>query len=210
VAGGWTAANTYTSSVEIVDVSSSEVVDAARLPIPLHALDAVNLADGRILVTGGQVEGGGGSSRAWIYDPSSDSWTETGQMMEQRFKHFSLLLPDERVLVIGGTTDDREILSTTEIYDPTLGSFTIGPELIEPRYKLAGGAALVDEDRVVIGGGGRTVETLDLRAGTSTVVEDLGSPGLFSTTTLLGSGGVLVLGGYDQDIDLRGLVRVIP
>jgi Kelch motif len=192
-----------------VEVASGRVAGAAQLPVALHAMDAVTIADGRVLATGGQVEGGNGTDRAWVYDPGSDSWSETGRMAERRFKHFSVLLPDGRVLVIGGTTDDDEILATTEIYDPALGSFTPGPDLIEPRYKLPGGAVLIDGDRVIVGGGGRTIEIIDIAQGTSSVLEDLGSQGSFATTTRLGDGNVLILGGYDRNIRLRRIVRVI-
>lgn len=209
VLGGWVARRTYTSTAEVVDISSGSIEEAAQLPIALHAMDAVTLADGSVLVTGGQVEGGGGTNRAWIYEGLSDSWSETGPMVERRFKHFSVLLPDGTVLVIGGTTDDEEILSTTEIYDPVSGSFSRGPELVEPRYKLPGGAVVMG-DSVFVGGGGRTIEVVDLASGSSTAVDDLGAQGSFATTTALGDGGVLVLGGYDVNIDLRRQARLIP
>lgn len=210
VVGGWIARRTYTRSAEIVDVPSGSVTEARPLPVALHAMDAVTLADGRVLVTGGQLEGGEGTDGAWIYDESADSWSETGPMLSRRFKHFSLLLPDETVLVIGGTTDDRQILATTEIYDPVSGQFVPGPDLVEPRYKLPGGAVVVDGTHVVVGGGGQTIERIDLVDRTSTVLEDLGSQGSFATTTALGGGGVLVLGGYDLGINLRRQASIIP
>lgn len=130
-------------------------------------------------------------------------------MTEPRSKHFSLLLPNATVLVIGGAGDDQAIHSSTEVYDPATGMFTAGPDLVEPRYKLRGGAVLLDGERVVVGGGGRTVEMIDLRLGSSAIVADLGSQGSFATATGLGTDQVLVLGGYDQNIDLRRRVRVI-
>ena len=210
VVGGWIARRTYTRSAEIVDVSSGSVTEAKPLPVALHAMDAVTLADGRVLVTGGQLEGGEGTDGAWIYDESSNSWSATGLMIGRRFKHFSVLLPDGSVLVIGGTTDDLEILATTEIYDPVSGTFTPGPDLVEPRYKLPGGAVVVDGDHVIVGGGGQTIESIDLVTQTSMVLEDLGSQGSFATTTTIGDGGVLVLGGYDRSISLRRQVLLIP
>lgn len=210
VVGGWVARRTYTSSAEIVDASSGRVTDAAPLPLALQAMDATSLYDNRVLVTGGQVADGEGTNRAWLYDPVSDSWSETGRMSEPRFKHYSVLLPEGRVLVIGGTRDDREILASTEVYDPATGTFTSGPDLVEPRYKLPGGAVVLEGDRVIVAGGGRTIEVLDLATGSSSVVEDLGSQGSFATATALGDRLTLVLGGYDLTIDLRREVRLIP
>lgn len=209
VVGGWIARRTFTASAEVVHVSAGSVARVEPLPVALHAMDAVSLADGRVLVTGGELEGGGVSDGAWIYDPESDSWSETGAMTEARSKHFSLLLPNATVLVIGGAGDDQAIHSSTEVYDPATGMFTAGPDLVEPRYKLRGGAVLLDGERVVVGGGGRTVEVIDLRLGSSAIVADLGSQGSFATTTGLGTDQVLVLGGYDQNIDLRRRARVI-
>lgn len=209
VVGGWIARRTYTQSAEVVDTSSGESISVAPLPVALHAMDAVALLDGRVLVTGGQVTGGEGTTGAWTYDPELDSWSATGLMLEQRFKHFSVLLPDGRVMVIGGTTDDREILATTEIYDPASGLFTAGPNLVEPRYKLPGGAVVVDGERVVVGGGGHTIEVIDLTTWTSRAIEDLGAQGSFATATALGDGRILILGGYDDSIDLRHQVRLI-
>lgn len=209
VLGGWVARRTFTASVEIIDVASGSVTPAAPLPVPIHAMDAVTLQDGRVLVTGGQIEAGEGTARAWTYDPESNAWSETGSMLNRRFKHFSVLLPDGRALVIGGTPDDEEILATTEIYDAKLGTFMAGPDLVEPRYKLPGGAVLVDQQRIFVGGGGRSIEIIDLDSGRSSVVEDLGSQGSFATTTALGDETVLILGGYDRRIDLRREVRVL-
>ena len=210
VVGGWVARRTYTSSAELVQTSSGSVIEVAPLPLALHAMDAITMSDGRVLVTGGQIEGGTGTDQAWIYEPSSDTWSETGGMHDRRFKHFSVLLGDGTVLVIGGTSDDREVLSTTEVYDPDSGSFSRGPDLVEPRYKLPGGAVVVGERSVIVGGGGRTVERIDLAEGTSTAVEDLGSQGSFATTTALGERHILVLGGYDRSIELRRRVLVMP
>ena len=210
VVGGWIARRTFTSSAEIIDTSSGSVSEAAQLPVALHAMDAITLADGRVLVTGGQVDLETGTNRAWLYDSTSNVWLETGAMTDRRFKHFSVLLPDGRVLVIGGTPDDREILSTTEVYDPVSGSFKAGPDLLEPRYKLPGGAVAVAGGHVVVGGGGRTIEVLDVDDGISTLIEDLGTQGSFGTTTALGDGLILVLGGYDQRINLRRQVRIVP
>jgi len=210
VVGGWIARRTFSSSAEIIDTATGSVFEAAPLPVALHAMDAVALADGRVLVTGGQVDVETGTNRAWLYDSSSDAWSETGGMADRRFKHLSVILPDGRVLVIGGTTDDREILSTTEIYDPASGSFTAGPDLLEPRYKLPGGAVAVAAGKVFVGGGGRTIEALDVDEGISILIEDLETQGSFATTTALGDGLILVLGGYDQSIDLRRRVRIVP
>jgi hypothetical protein len=203
VVGGWVRSRTYAASAELINVGDGVVRQAADMPYAADALDAVRLPDGRVLVTGGQVEPSVGTRRAEIYDPVSDRWDSAGQMTVPRFKHLSVALPDGRVLIVGGTTNDQDRLTSTEIFDPGDGSFTPGPTMSEPRYKMTGGAVVLEDGRVVVGGGGRTVEVLDLVSGTSTVVADLTARGSFATVNRLGSGPLLVLGGYDDRINLR-------
>lgn len=209
IAGGWVGPRTFTATTELYDPATSTVTAGPDLPVAVDALDAVTLADGRVLVTGGQIRPGVAAATAAIFDHRTDTWTETGPMLTPRFKHLSVLLEDGSVLVMGGTTDDRTLLAGTEIFDPKTGRFTPGPDLHEPRYKMQGGAVVVDGRSVLVAGGGRTVEVLDLETGVSEVVADLGRRGSFATVSRLGSGDLVVLGGYDDRIALRGEVLVI-
>jgi hypothetical protein len=155
-----------------------------------------------VLVTGGQSAPGVATAAAEVYDPATDAWSRVRPMHTARFKHVGVLLGDGRVLVIGGTTDDETLLSTTEIYDPASGVFTAGPTLAEPRYKTAGGALVLADGRVVIAGGGRSVEVIDVDAGTTSAVAEFGRRGSFATISPWGD-ALVVLGGYDDRIALR-------
>ena len=210
IAGGWIASHTYTSTTELFDPRTGALSDGPDLPWAADGLDAVTLADGRVLVTGGQVKPGIGTDSAAIFDPASNAWVETGRLITPRFKHASVLLEDGSVLVMGGTTDDSNILASTEIFDPRTGRFSPGPDLVEHRYKMQGGALVLDEHRVAVAGGGRTIEVLDLAAGQSQIIVSFAGRGSFTTLNRLGSGGLLVVGGYDDHIALRRDVRVIP
>ena len=209
VVGGWIRSRTYTASAEIIDPVTGAVERTADLPWGADALDAISLADGRVLVTGGQVEPGVGTDLAAVYDPATASWTSVDPMESVRFKHTSVLLDDGRVLVIGGTTDDEELLASTEIFDPVAGTFTAGPSLHEPRYKMTTGAVNVGGNRVLISGGGLSVELVDVSTGQSTVIEELGQRGSFATISAVGTNTWLVLGGYDDQIRLRRQFLVI-
>jgi hypothetical protein len=210
VVGGWVAPHQYTASVEVIDPRSWAVERGADLPWAADALDGVALVDGRVLVTGGQVRPGVGTSRAALFDPATSRWELTGPMATPRFKHFSVPLADGRVLVMGGTRDDEHLLATTEVFDPATGRFSPGPTMSEPRYKLPGGAALLPDGRVLVAGGGRNLEVLDVDAGTSRVLQEAAHRASFATVTPLGTGDVLVLGGYDEQIRLNDNLAVIP
>jgi hypothetical protein len=86
---------------------------------------AVQLADGRILLAGGnarQAETPPFSvplAAAEIFDPATNRSARTGSMHITRFGHSAALLPDGRVLVSGG--DGR---SDAEVFDPRTGTFS--------------------------------------------------------------------------------------
>jgi hypothetical protein len=65
------------------------------------------LADGRVLVAGGQ-----SGPSADVYDSTTGTWQFTGPMFSPRHGHTATLLLDGRVLVAGGGTP------TAELYDP--------------------------------------------------------------------------------------------
>jgi Galactose oxidase, central domain len=161
-----------------------------------------------VLVTGGHVPTGG-TTKVAVYDPATGSWTTVGPMSTPRFKHVSVLLPDGRALILGGTTDDREILATTELFDPRTGRFTPGPTMRAPRYKLAGGAVVLDDGRVLVGGGATTVEALDVGRGTSRPVATPRASGSFTTVTALRGDHYQLLGGYDDHIRLSRQIAVL-
>jgi hypothetical protein len=209
VVGGWVAPQRYTSTVELIDPISGEASAGPPLPWAADALEAARLADGRVLVVGGQVASGVGTREAAVFDPVTGRWSSVGSLATPRFKHVVVNLPDGRVLVLGGTPDDDALLASTEIFDPGTGRFEPGPTMHEGRYKLSGGAVLLDDGRVLVGGGGTTLEVLDLAAGASEVVDDLGTRASFATVNLLRDGRALVVGGYDDRIDLVGLGRVL-
>jgi hypothetical protein len=203
VIGGWIGSRTYTSTAEIIDPTSGAVTRAADAPVAADALDAIALADGRVLVTGGQVQPAVATAEAEIYDPARDEWITLPSMSTPRLKHLSILLSDGRALIIGGTSDDQHVLATTEVFDPQTNTFSEGPRLIEGRYKMTGGAVALPGNRVLIGGGGTSVELLDIEDGTSRMIASYGERGSFATVNAWGPDAFVVLGGYDDRIGLR-------
>ena len=113
------------------------------------------------------------------------------------------------MLVIGGTSDDTTLLSSTELFDPATGSFSPGPQLHHGRYKLAGGATLLPDGRVLVGGGGEGLELIDVEAGVSTEVTVASGIASFGTVSVAGD-SVLLVGGYDDQIALTRRYLSIP
>jgi hypothetical protein len=96
------------------------------------------------------------------------------------------------------------LVASTEVFDPRTGAFVPGPTMTEPRYKSTGGALLLGDGRVLVASGGVSAEVVDVADGTAVTVRRFAGRRSFATVSPLGDGDVLVLGGYDERIRLRG------
>jgi hypothetical protein len=95
---------------------------------------ATQLADGRVLVTGGTLDGwdyrGPFNASAEIYDPKTGAFIATGSMTDKRVSHTATLLADSRVLIAGGYDGSGwgggppwPDVTTAEPYDALTGTF---------------------------------------------------------------------------------------
>src|SRR5688572_23628004 len=66
---------------------------------------ATRLADGRVLVTGGNNVDWGPVREAELFDPASGTWEAAGRLQWGRVAHTATPLRDGRVIVIGGYSD---------------------------------------------------------------------------------------------------------
>jgi hypothetical protein len=84
------------------------------------------LADGRVLVAGGDAQDQALLKTTEIYDPATGTFTPTGNLIHGRSHHDAVLLPDGRVLIIEGITSNTGLpRQTAEIYDPATGTFNL-------------------------------------------------------------------------------------
>jgi hypothetical protein len=60
---------------------------------------------------------------AELYDPSTNSFQFTGEMLDRRFDHSATLLFNGRVLIAGGFETGFKITDSAEIYNPATGTF---------------------------------------------------------------------------------------
>src|SRR3954467_444542 len=170
---------------------------------------ATLLADGRVLVTGGGIPS---VPLSEIYDPATDRWQISANLLVARRGHSATLLPDGRVLVAGGLfccTENTEFLSgAAEIFDPATGSFALTGTLQQARAFHR--ATLLADGRVLLSGGYVTPPPQATARIAATATSEIFDPatGKFSTTNsmqvarvdhsalLLRDGRVLVVAGF--------------
>jgi N-acetylneuraminic acid mutarotase len=168
---------------------------AASMPFGRWSQTTALLADGRVLVAGG--EGCAGTfycSSAAIYDPASGRWTATQALPAPRGDANAVRLSDGRVLVTGGFP-----AATPELFDPVTGTWSAaGGHAQEVRFGAT--TTLLPDGRVLVVGGGlhavlASAEVYDVRANQWHTVRSMLTPHLEHTATALPDGSVLVAGG---------------
>jgi hypothetical protein len=167
------------------------------------------LPSGKVLVAGGRVLDVL-SAEAYLFDPASGAWTQTGAMATARAHHAAVLLRDGRVLVAGGGGAGAGAavgLASAEIYDPSTGTWSATGSMATSRYYfsatplrdgtvlVAGGVHPEEVDGSPVYGETSSCERYDPSTGAWSAVEPLASARLDHTATLLGDGRVLVVGG---------------
>lgn len=182
---------------------------------PMHAGRrhpvTVQLADGRMLYATGASDGccGPRNLSSEIYDPSTGTWSLTGNVNIGRDGATGVLLRDGRVLMTGGGTQFG-FATQSEIFNPTTGIWslaasTTGTQLVEHMTTLRDG-------RVLIAGGAdhagtpylTTTQLYDPASNTWSLTGSLNYARASAIQVLLPDGKVLIAGGND------GIHSVLP
>jgi hypothetical protein len=168
---------------------------------------ATLLANGKVLVTGGNNNKGSLLTSCELYDPATNSWTATGNLITARESHTATLLSNGKVLVAGGLDSSVNPTASSELYNPTTGQWTATGSLATKLY--AHTATLLSNGKVLIAGGSAVLneytgttsaELYDPTAGIWTTTGSLtkgrtNNTGVNYTAMLLSNGQVLLAGG---------------
>ena len=189
-------------SADVPQVAANTWASAGGFGAMPDGTAAASLADGRIVVAGGQNSDGTLVSQVGIFDPASQSWEDGGQLAVARTGHTVTALHDGRVLIAGGRTENGPSFDV-EIYNPNTRQSVHAGDMWVPRVNHA--AAELGNGQVLIVGGSNGsgfldyVELFDSATGQTesqavrlTVARD------WLTATRLLDGHVLIAGGRNE------------
>lgn len=197
ITGGQASSGTAAyATAEIFDPNTGSFTPTTNnMSIGRTGHNATRLADGKVLITGGE------SAGADLFNPSTGMFTPTtGNMVTARGDDTATLLTNGKVLFTGGF--NGAVLATAELYDPATESFSATGTMAVARGSHT--ATLLTTgpntgDVLVAGGTSATAaaELYDPTTGIFSTTGSMASTRAGQTATMLSDGTVLLAGGSD-------------
>jgi len=213
VAGGYTCDSsgncTSLSSVEIYDPVAGTFSSAGNMTVDRYEHTMTLLNNGQVLIAGGETCSSSTSctalNSAELYNPTTGTFTATGNLRAARFNASAVALSSGEILVAGGF-DGTNFLASAELYYPDAGTFSGTLPLHTPRASAT--ATLLDSGIVMVAGGstcsspGCPTASSELYNGyfyyPTYPTGNMNVPRFDQTATLLTNGQILFAGGYDS------------
>ena len=207
-------ANVTASATVTVTTLAGRFTPTGNMPRGHTSHTATLLANGKVLITGGKIQGQDllcpdGMAAAELYDSTAGSFVQTRSMISARYAHTATALLNGQVLVTGGIASGydcedvgNQALNSAELYEPSSGFFTAAGSMDELRAGHT--ATLLPSGKVLVAGGtdgngyaSKTAELYDPQTGAFSSTGDMSMRRSAHTATLLASGKVLIAGGID-------------
>jgi hypothetical protein len=175
---------------------------AGSMSVPRVFHTATTLANGRVLVTGGDATTAAPylvHQTSEIFDPATWTWSMAAPLAQPRTQHTATLLSSGAVLVAGGFDVRGVSTSSCELYDPSLGIWTPAASMAATRYDYT--ATRLNDGTVLVAAGvvaddwGASAERYSPATNTWAPTGSLHGAFEAHAASLLQNGGVLVTGG---------------
>lgn len=204
-----------TESDRVQRLMSADGATSLRLKRGRSSMTLTTLADGRVLISGGNVDASGtftgrATDTVEIFDPSSGRLEFGAPMNEKRAHHTATRLADGRVLIAGG--------KSWQIFDPKGNTWSSPVRMLRSRVRHAAVHLPAESpslsDRVLViaglGGGGRWLEILDPGTMTSRQIPTMLPQYLNDLAAArLADDRVLIVGGQANfDLQTKAYVHV--
>jgi hypothetical protein len=179
-------------------------VPVGPLPVTTENFSAVLLADGQVLIAGGQTTTDNAISSTELYNPATRRFSPAGALNTARAYPAAVRLPDGQVLIAGGYGYNTGALSSAELFNPATGAWSYTTPMNDVGYAMTA-TLLPGGDVLITGFGGKLGnrgEVYHPSTATWTNTGVMPSVQVFATATLLKDGQVLVAGGATKAAEL--------
>jgi len=187
------------ATAEIYDPASGTFSPTGSMLVARTRAGATLLADGRVLIAGGEDAQFNPVATAEIYDPKVGRFSSAGSMQVGTFSPAVVLtLGDGRVFLAGADGHGY----AAQLFDPTSGSFSpagrMAVQALDTAVLLHDGRVLVLGGHLPGGSGNGSADLYDPTTNSFGPAGTMTSPRLGQSATVLADGQVLVAGGADD------------
>lgn len=194
----------FTRVTDVFDPTTDSFTRVGDMVQGRGGAPGILLPDGKVLAIGGTYHTGtayASRQSSELFDPATDTWTASGNLVTSRRGHFAVLLANGKVLVGGGVTGTNTYLASVEMYDPATGTFTAKASM--PAARGDTNAALLPNGNVMVMGGYnptnghmKTAVIYDVASNSwSSVTSQMISPHSAGTAVVVLADGRIVIGG---------------